>query len=118
MSRRDYYGVKRGRRGSTVFWIFFGIVAFAAIYFPFFGGNLRYQIGSTVSSIFSKIGSFLLFGGLILLSIGLIRIFTGGFKGIKTAVLGVMLIWVAITFFEPGIWGILTHGEAVPKGYH
>lgn len=118
MSRRNYYGYNRGRRGSVVFWIFFGIVSFAAIYFPFFGGNLRYLIGDFVSGIFAKIGSFLFFGGLILLGIGFIRMFTGGFKGIKIALLGLILVWVSLNFFDPGLWGILTHSEAVPKGYH
>lgn len=118
MSRRDYYGYHRGRRGSKVFWVFFGIVAFAAIYFPFFGGNLRYQIGSFVSGIFEQIGTFLFYGGLILLGIGFIRMFTGGLKDIKLALLGVLLLWVALNFFNPGLWGIVTHGKEVPQGYH
>ncbi len=118
MSRRDYYSFQRGRRGSKVFWIFFGIVAFAAIYFPFFGGNLKYQIGNAVSGIFDQIGRFLFFGGLILLGIGFLRMFTGSFKGIKLALLGVILLWVAINFFDPGLWGILTHGKGVSQGYH
>ena len=103
MSRRDYYGYHRERRGSKVFWAFFGIVAFAAIYFPFFGGALRYQIGDFVSGIFTKIGSFLLFGGLILLGIGFIRMFTGSLKGVKLALLGIILIWVSLNFFNPGL---------------
>lgn len=118
MSRRDYYGYQKGKRGSKVFWIFFGIVAFVAIYFPFFGGNLRYQIGNFVSGIFDQVGLFLLFGGLILLGIGFIKMFTGSLKGIKLALLGVILIWVSLNFFNPGLWGIVTHGKEVPQGYH
>ena len=116
--RRDSYGFNRGRRGSTVFWIFFGIIAFAAIYFPFFGGNLRYQIGSFTTGIFDKIGLIFLIGGMILVGIGLIRIFTGKLKGIKIGLLGVILVWIALNFFDPGLWGILANGNAVPKGYH
>lgn len=118
MSRRDYYGYQRGRRGSKVFWVFFGIVAFAAIYFPFFGGNLRYQIGNFVSDLFEKIGTFILYGGLMLLGFGFFRMFTGSLKGVKVALLGVILIWVAINFFNPGLWGIITHGKEISQGYH
>jgi len=112
MSRRHYYGYNRGRQGSKVFWIFLGIVAFAAIYFPFFGGNLRYQIGTFVSQIFQTIGIYLFIGGVVLLFYGLVRL------KLKSMLLGGILLWVAITFVEPGLWGILTNGVSVPKGYH
>lgn len=115
--RRDSYGFNRSRRGSTVFWIFFGIIAFAAIYFPFFGGNLRSQIGNFTTGIFSKIGLLLFFGGLILLGIGLITIVTGKLKGIKIALLGFILVWVAMNFFDPGLGGVLTN-NAFPRGYY
>lgn len=120
MSRRDYYGYRRGRRGSIVFWIFLGIVAFAAIYFPFFGGNSKYQVGSYVSGIFHNLGLCLFIGGLFFIGIGLIRMMLPkGFKpGIKMALLGGILVWIAINFFEPSLWGFITNLEPVPKGYH
>ena len=70
MGRRyDNYGGKREKkRGSHIFWVFMGIIVFAAIFYPFFGGDLRYEIGFVVSD-------FLKSAGLLLVSLGNMTVF-------------------------------------------
>ncbi len=118
MSRFDNYGYSRGRRGSTVLWIFVGIVAFTTLFYPFFGGNLRYGIGNFISGIFFAIGRVLFIGGIFLLMIGFVAILFSGLKGIKIALLGLFLMILGSLFMEPGNFGLVSQGKPAPKGYH
>lgn len=116
MSRKDYYGFNKSRRGSTVFWIFFGIIVFAALYFPLFGGNLKYLIGSYVTGIFEKIGAILYVAGLFLMVIPVFFIRSKKFW--KLFFLGLAFYVLSIMFFNPRFWGVVTNLTPVSKGYH
>jgi len=121
MVRYDNYGYARGRKGSTVLWLLLGIVAFATLYYPFFGGNLKFKIGSFVEPFLTFFGTFFLIVGAILIGIGFIMLFIsgGGGKGIKLALYGFLFLILGLAFVEPGSFGFISHvGRPAPKGYH
>lgn len=124
MGKYNSFGYSQRSRGSKVFWIILGIVAFAAIYFPFFGGNLRYVVGSGVGSVFTQygaiIGKYLLIVGLLMFLFGFLNLILmgGGLRGVKPMILGFLLMVLATWIIDPGSLGTYTHGAPVPKGYH
>ena len=120
MSDYDSFGYTQQKRGSKVFWIITGIIAFAAIYFPFFGGNLRYTIGSRVDYILIQVGKYLFIAGLLMFGLGLLYMIIsgGGLRGLKPMIIGFLLMAFAGWLVNPGGLGQITHGVPVPKGYH
>ncbi|MBA7643664.1 hypothetical protein ES703_51396 [subsurface metagenome] len=120
MVRYDNYGYARGRKGSTVLWLLLGIVAFATLYYPFFGGNLKFKVVSFVEPILTFFGTFFLIIGGILVVVGFILLFTQSIgKGIKLSLYGFLLIILGLAFVEPGSFGFISHvGRPAPKGYH
>ena len=50
----SFYPEKK-RKSRTLTVVFFGILGFIAIWVPFFGMNLQYQIGSIFYLIFTKL---------------------------------------------------------------
>ena len=120
MSRYDTYGYSQGRRGTAVFWIFFAILAFAAIYFPFFGGNLRYQVGNTVDGILTKIGNIIYVLGALLMVIGFLKLFLsrGGMGALRPMILGFLLLIIATWLVNPGDITTLSINQPAQKGYH
>ena len=119
MDRYDNYGYARGRKRSTVLWLLLGIVAFATLYYPFFGGNLKFKVVSFVEPILTLFGTFFLIVGAILIGIGFIMLFISGGKGIKIALYGFLFLILGLAFVEPGSFGFISHvGRPAPKGYH
>ena len=120
MVHYDNYGYARGRKGSTVLWLLLGIVAFATLYYPFFGGNLKFKIGSFVEPFLTFFGTLFVIVGLILVGVGFILLFTSSMrKGIKLALYGFLILILGFAFVEPGSFGFISHvGKPAPKGYH
>ena len=118
MSRPKSLGYQEGRRGSTVLWVFIGILAFCLVFFPVLGINLTYYIGSTVTSFFVQLGSILSFIGNIFFGIGIICLFIDRKKGIKYLLIGAILIIGAMIFIDPLNLGIFSGKNPIPEGYH
>ena len=117
--RDDFIIISNKKRGSSILWIFFGIIGFIAIYFPLFGGNLRFTTGMYFSRIFTLAGTVCRTLGIIILAWGfLMLICTHSFKSLKIMLFGFFLLILGSFFLEPGTIGVITDGKAVPKGYH
>ena len=115
----DSRGFRNKKGGSSILWVFFGIIGFLAIFFPFFGGNLRYTTGTHLSRIFTLAGTVCSTLGIIILAWGfLMLICTHSFKSLKIMFFGFFLLMLGSLFLEPGTFGVITDGKAVPKGYH
>ena len=121
--KRDYIIIEEKDGGKSglnwFFYAIFGVMVFLAIYFPFFAPNLRYSVGSLFSQIFSVVGTFCVFFGVLFMVFGILSIFLRRpYKGIQLLCLGFILIYLAGYFIIPGIMGSRTGGKGVPKGYH
>ncbi|MFX0136067.1 MAG: hypothetical protein ACFFDN_20675 [Candidatus Hodarchaeota archaeon] len=113
MSRYDGYSYNRGKRGSNVFWIFVGILAFCAIYFPFFGANLRYQVGNSVGNVLTQVGGYIILFGFILIIIGIVQLIgKSGLKSFRTMIFGVALLAIGTWFINPGSFATISHGTS------
>ncbi|MHA1491992.1 MAG: hypothetical protein ACTSRI_20350 [Promethearchaeota archaeon] len=117
-NKNEHYTLERRSDFKGAFWIIFGIIAFIAVYMPFFAPNLRYQVGSVFSSIFNFIGGSCLFLGVLLFIWGIAGVFCGkSFRPVKIMVLGVLLIWIGMYLMEPTSgFGLSSTGTS--KGYH
>ena len=106
-----------GKNHSKYFYvIFFGIIMFVILYFPFFGSSMRYEFGSFFSLIFSSIGKILVYMGTIFLLLGILSFFNmNPGKAFRFLILGVILLSFAAWFLIPGNVGT---DQPVPKGYH
>ena len=119
----DYIIVdKENSSGGTtkaVFWIFFGIVGFIAIYMPFYGTNLRYQVGGAFSNTFNTIGVILFTLGTLMMLWGLLILFCGkNLSGIKLMLLGFLICYIGGFFLAPATLGSSSSGKDIPQGYH
>lgn len=117
MKRRNYYNYNQKRRGSKVFWIFIGIIAFAAIFFPFFGSNLVYQIQSAYS-IVREIGKILCLVGSFMLVLGSFVFLFISRKGGKYILIGLILIIIGLIFIDPFNFNFYFNFSKSSKGYH
>lgn len=115
------------RKGtSKVTWIIIGIIVLIAFYLPFYGHNLRSNIGYEINSTLESIGSVLYFVGIFMIVIGVIRIFTGSSGGgIKMAILGYLILMISFWLYNPADFSIFSGplpdtlgGEPRGKGYH
>ena len=125
MSRKNNYGFqgypKQGRKGNMIFWVFFGILAFACIYFPFFGQNLRYQVGNFVSDIFSQMGYYIFMGGSFCMAFAFLSALSKKFgKCAKFALIGGAMILLGLWFWNPGLLaGLMSFGQKpFSRGYY
>ncbi len=110
---------QKKRSPNKAFLAFLGILAFIAIYVPFFGSNLRYQTGTIFKFIFNTIGSLFLVLGITCLIINLLMIFlkkvnVGGF------IISFLLLWIGAFLTDTSfmIFGIFFGGNRPPTGYH
>lgn len=122
MSRKDnIYVYQEDRRKNRIFgWVFFGIFGLIAIYVPFFGINLQYQIGSLFYLIFSKLGELCMYAGWILLGFNIITVFITRKIYIKSLVFSVLLLWIGafLTGQAFDLFSLQIGGNQPPKGYH
>ena len=114
---KEYFSSEKKNNFKGMFWIFFGIVFFIAIYIPFLAPNLRYQIGSVFSAIFDFIGGLCLFVGFLLFIWGIAGVLCGrNFRAVSLLILGVLMIWIGMFLLEPTS-GFGTNATS-SKGYH
>ena len=113
----DYIIIKDKKKSSNwMYLIFFGIIAFLMIYFPFFGGNMRYEFGVVFSQIFITLGILMIFLGIIFILNGILSFFfKSPLRGFKYLLMGIVMLTFAGYFLVPGSFGTV---DGVPKGYH
>ena len=120
--RNDYYMVQGKRNGGKwTYWIFFAILAFIAIYIPFFGTNIRYQASALFSKVFTIIGTLAMTIGGLMAFFGFAGIFIGGKNWIKSLILGGLLLWIGCWCLGiPSIWDAFSSGSGTggSGGYH
>ena len=114
----SFYPEKK-RKSRTLTVVFFGILGFIAIWVPFFGMNLQYQIGSIFYLIFTKLGELFILAGWIMLGFLVILIFITRKIYLKSMMLSILLLWAG--YFLTGqifvIFGFQL-GVNQPSGYH
>ena len=120
MAKNDDLIIIEKKKGTNfILWFFFGFIGFIVIYFPLFGGNLRYTTGSFFSTIFKTAGTVCCTLGILVLAWGFLTLIcTRSFKAISIMLLGFFLLMLGNFFLEPGMFGVISDGKAVPKGYH
>ncbi|MBD3229570.1 MAG: hypothetical protein GF329_15420 [Candidatus Lokiarchaeota archaeon] len=99
--------------------IFIGILLFLAVYFPFFGNTLRYQLGGMLDTLFTFIGTVSLIMGGVNLAIGVIGFF-GKKMHIGNIVIGALLLWIGcwLTGIMITIFGFTFGGSTISNpGY-
>ena len=111
----DYYVLGRKKTSSYVYWFVFVIIAFVAIYFPFFGNNLRYQAGATFSQTFKILGTICnTIGGLFMVW-GLASLFLSKNLGaVKIMIIGALILFLGSWLIDPRSMGFVEVGQ----GYH
>ncbi|TXT61006.1 MAG: membrane protein of unknown function [Promethearchaeota archaeon] len=119
----EYYIVdgKSGSGKRYAKYILYGILAFLAIYFPFFGGaQLRFQLSQVFRLIFDTIGMLCVFGGVIFILLGILGLF-GRRLAIGKLVIGVLLLWIGcwMTGIAFSLLGVDFGGSSASlQGYH
>jgi len=109
---------KSGEGSKKIFWVFFLIILFILVIFPIFGTSMRYRTGTTFSKTFALIGIVSFTLGLLIIAWGILMLFcTRSFKAIGVMLVGFCLVVVGSLFANPGLFGIVAHGEEVPRGY-
>lgn len=118
-SRDDIIIINKEKKNNFILWVFFGIIGFILIYFPFFGSNLKYTTGSFFSGVFKLIGTVCYTFGILLLVWGFLTLICfRSLSAIKIMLIGFILILIGNFWLDPGTFGIITQGKEVPKGYH
>jgi predicted membrane channel-forming protein YqfA (hemolysin III family) len=106
------------KKTNPIFWIFFALIGFITIFYPFFGSNLRFTVGNFFSGIFRAVGIICYtLGGIIFVWSLFTMICTRSLKAIKPMIIGLILLMIANFFFFPGTFGVFTHGEEFSQGY-
>lgn len=120
MAQKDSVIVNiKQKHQKLAYWILFGILGFIVIYFPFFGGNLRYQMSGTLSATTNYFGTIFYKIGMFVLVWGILSLFcTGGKRGISVMIIGCLILVISMYFLNPGTIGSLSGGKSLPKGYH
>lgn len=123
MKKETYYliGSSSGRSSRWIYFVFFCIIVFVVIFFPFYAINLRYQLSYIFGQIFDTIGWFSLYIGGIMTVISVLSIFTGG-RSIRVhyLIIGIVLLWIGswCTGIVINIFGIPIGNDQVTGGYH
>ncbi len=81
------------KRSGTIIYVYFGILVFILLFFPFYGMNLRYQLGTVFSELIDKFGTVCLILGGIMVAFSVVSIFTSRFVNTKYLIIGIVLLW-------------------------
>lgn len=108
----------RATKVKTLFWLFFGLLAFVLVFMPMFGKDWRFRLSPLFSQIFEFIGNLSLFIGALIAIWGLFSLLCGSKGGgIKLMILGIMLILFAGYMLNPGALYFGGFGSEIPQGY-
>ena len=122
MSRKDGIIIvqERKHKTKTFTFVFIGILAFIAIYVPFFGFNLQYQVGTFFHFVFSKLGELCIWAGWILFGFSILGTIYSRKIYLKSMAFGILLLWIGafLTGQAFELLGFQIGGEKPPDGYH
>lgn len=122
MKKQKYYLIGSENRSSRwIYFTFFCIIAFVIVFFPFYGMNLRYQIGYILNQIFDTIGWISLTIGGLMVVVSILGLFTGGRSmRFHYLIIGVVLLWIGCwcTGVVLEIFGVSIGSERASGGYH
>jgi len=122
MSRKDgiYIIQERKHKSKTFTWVFIGFFAFIAIYVPFFGMNLQYQVGTLFHFVCSKLGELCSYAGWIMLGFNFITVIANRKIYPKSLAFGILLLWIGafLTGQAFELFGFQIGGDQPPQGYH
>jgi hypothetical protein len=121
--KSDKYIVVRTEKEKSfkwIYWVFFGIIAFIAVYLPFIAPNLKFQVGSVLSQIFVTMGAFCVFFGGVYIIFGIVGVFLKTRGWIRKFFLGILLLWIG--FYMTGtsfnLFGFILGTPQPPQGYY
>ena len=97
--------------------VFFGIIIFIVVFYPFFAVNLRFQLGEIFQVIFDTIGFMCFAVGSVLLIFTLVNVFLGGRIKVGWMIAGIVLLWIGCwsTGAVLNLFGF-TFGESTSSG--
>ncbi|TXT58889.1 MAG: membrane protein of unknown function [Promethearchaeota archaeon] len=120
----EIYIIENGGKGQGkkyAKYMFYAIIAFVAIYFPFFGGSeLRYKLGVVFDMIFNLLGMLCIFGGIIYILLGILGLI-GRRIAIGKIIIGGLLLWIGcwMTGIAFNFFGVTFGGSSIGSyGYH
>jgi small-conductance mechanosensitive channel len=95
MKKNEYelIGTYQSEKKWTLY-IFFGIIVFVLLFFPFFAITWRYKVGKSLSLIFDTIGMLCLMIGAFLIFLSVMGIFTGSYDWTKKLIVGIILLYI------------------------
>ena len=106
------------KKSKSILWLFFGIIGFICIYFPFYGATLRYQTSSTLSRILVTTGTIMGTIGILMIVFGILGLFLGNkMKAIMLLLMGVIVLYITSLLLLPGTISSSSGGPS-SKGYH
>lgn len=112
-----FTGSDRGRRSSQIMWIAIGVFVLAFFVIPFFGGNLRYLISSSLSPL-KTVGNYLQGYGILVIVVGIIGMFISSRRAIKIALIGILMVAIGLFLSNPlNLFSFFT-GGSTSRGYH
>ncbi len=112
-----FTGSDRGRRSSQIMWIAIGVFVLAFFVIPFFGGNLRYFISSSLSPL-KTVGNYLQGYGILVIVVGIIGMFISSRRAIKIALVGILMVAIGLFLSNPLNLASLFTGGSTTRGYH
>ncbi len=120
MKKEEYYLIGYQGKSKFILYLFFGVIVFIVIFFPFFAINMRYQMGYLFSKVFNFIGSTCLTLGGVILVFSVIQLLLGGRINTRWLIVGIVLLWVGSwctgTLIE--LFGIQIGINQPSDGYH
>jgi len=72
MGKKDVYILRPEKSSRSVLYVYFGILVFIIVFFPFFALTLRYQLGMIFSTVFNWLGVMCMTFGAFFIIISLI----------------------------------------------
>lgn len=123
MKKETYYliGSRTGKSQRWIYFVFFCIIAFVLVFFPFYAINLRYQLSYIFGQIFDTIGWISMTIGGLLTMLGVFSILTGGRSlQFRYLILGIVLLWIGCwcTGAVVDLFGITIGNDRPSGGYH
>ena len=96
MGKKDVYILRPEKSSRSVLYVYFGILVFIIVFFPFFALTLRYQLGMIFSTVFNWLGVMCMTFGAFFIIISLVSLFANsrGSNWARNLIVGIVLIWI------------------------
>lgn len=109
---------KRAKVAKVLFVVILAILIYIFFWFPNYGGNLRFKIGSVVNWLINFLGTFLASLGTIFFVWGVLSVFISkGKSGVKMMITGFLFMMVGAVILG-GIFPTGGSYDGITQGYH